>query len=233
MDFVRWERARFYPFSRSLRHKNLGLNSARLNEKFMQNSAKFQRNLRRGNLKIMLLRHFSGDLKTWILGQNCKNLEQISRRNLKFGKAKNFSQNFTPNKRKFIAIIGLGANMKDEKFSFKKLFRILLNDKRFKLLKSSSLLVNKAFGYTLQKDFTNAILILKSLLHARILLKTMLFYEFKFRRQRSFKNAPRVLDLDILYFSAKTKNDKFCTLAHPGANERLSVILPLGEILER
>lgn len=134
---------------------------------------------------------------------------------------------------KYLAFLGLGSNMNDEKFTLKKLFRTLMNDKRIKVLASSSLLINKAFGYEKQKDFTNAVLLVQSLLHARALLRVLLYYEFKFRRVRSFKNAPRTLDLDLLYFSEKCKNDAFCTLPHAGASERVSVILPLGELLER
>ncbi len=137
------------------------------------------------------------------------------------------------NKSKYYALIGLGSNMLDEKKCFKKLFRILMNDKRIKVLASSSLLINKAFGYEKQKDFTNAVLFVQSLFHARALLKVLLYYEFKFKRRRSFKNAPRTLDLDLLYFSQKTKTDNFCIVPHSGVNERISVILPLGELLER
>lgn len=145
----------------------------------------------------------------------------------------NLHTNLSKNSRKFYAIIGLGANMRDEKFTLKKLFRLFMDDRRIKVLESSALFINKAFGYEKQRDFTNAVLLAQSLLHARNLLKILLFYEFKFRRQRSFKNAPRILDIDLLYFSKKCKNDKFCTLPHPGAAERISVILPLGEILQR
>lgn len=137
------------------------------------------------------------------------------------------------NKSKYYALVGLGSNMNDEKHILKKLFRILMDDKRIKILQSSSLLINKAFGYEKQKDFTNAVLLIQSLLHARALLKVLLYYEFKFKRVRSFKNAPRTLDIDLLYFSAKVKNDEFCALPHTGVSERMSVILPLGELLER
>lgn len=137
------------------------------------------------------------------------------------------------NNSKYFALVGLGGNVKDEKQCFKKLFRILMNDKRIKVCASSSLLINKAFGYEKQKDFTNAVIFIQSLLHARTLLKVLLYYEFKFKRQRSFKNASRTLDLDLLYFSQKVKQDSFCSVPHSGVNERISVILPLGELLER
>ncbi|TQR56901.1 2-amino-4-hydroxy-6-hydroxymethyldihydropteridine diphosphokinase [Campylobacter troglodytis] len=137
------------------------------------------------------------------------------------------------NTNKYFALVGLGSNISSEKACFKKLFRLLMLDKRIKILASSSLFITRPFGFEAQKDFTNAVLFIQSFLHARFLLKILLYYEFKFKRQRSFKNAPRTLDLDLLYFSKKTKNDHFCTLPHPGVNERISVILPLGELLER
>lgn len=128
---------------------------------------------------------------------------------------------------KYTAFIGLGSNIDGEKLRFKKLFRTLMNDKRIKVLSTSPILVNEAFGFKEQKDFSNAVIFVQSLLHARALLKVLLFYELKFKRKRTFKNAPRTLDLDLLYFSKKSKNDTFCTLPHPGANKRLSVILPM------
>ncbi|MCW1360677.1 2-amino-4-hydroxy-6-hydroxymethyldihydropteridine diphosphokinase [Campylobacter sp. US33a] len=129
---------------------------------------------------------------------------------------------------KYYAIIGLGANIFDEKKRFRNFFRLLMDDKRIKILATSPLLINEAFGYKLQKDFTNAVMIIKTNLHARMLLKILLHYELKFKRKRSFKNAPRTLDLDLLYFSQKVKQDAYCQVPHPGVNDRLSVILPLG-----
>lgn len=137
------------------------------------------------------------------------------------------------NEGKYFALIGLGSNIFDEKKRFKQLFRALMQDKRIRVLKTSSLLINEAFGYKEQKDFTNALMLVQTSLHARMLLKILLYYELKFKRTRSFKNAPRTLDLDLLYFSAKTKQDEYCTLPHGGVYERLSVILPLGELLRK
>lgn len=92
------------------------------------------------------------------------------------------------------------------------------------------MLINEAFGFKEQKDFTNAVMLIQTNLHARALLKVLLYYEVKFKRKRTFKNAPRTLDLDLLYFSQKVKRDKWCEVPHKGAKERVSVILPLGMI---
>lgn len=132
---------------------------------------------------------------------------------------------------KYLAIIGLGSNVGDSKGHFKRLFILFMKDKRLRAIKSSPILINKAFGYKLQRDFHNSVMMIATSLHARALLKLLFFYEFKFRRKKSFKNAPRSLDLDLLYFSEKSYNTSFCTLPHPGAHKRNSVILPLGMIL--
>lgn len=129
---------------------------------------------------------------------------------------------------KFSAFIGVGGNLGDTKSRFNKFIRVLKDDKRFHLVESSVVLKNKAFGYEAQPDFLNAVINLQTSLGANELLKIMQHYESKFKRKRSFKNAPRTLDLDILYFSAKSRNSQRLTLPHVGANKRFSVIVPLG-----
>lgn len=132
---------------------------------------------------------------------------------------------------KYLAVVGLGSNMGREMQIFNKLAILLIKDSRLSLIKSSPVLINKAFGYVYQKDFFNAVLLIQTSLHARAFLKLLLYYEFKFRRKRSFKNAPRTLDLDLLYFSKKSLNSSFCILPHPGVSSRISVILPLGMVI--
>lgn len=131
---------------------------------------------------------------------------------------------------KYFALVGLGSNIEPEKKRFDILFRVMMNDKRLKILATSPFLINEAFGFKEQKDFTNAVILVQTNLHARAFLKILLFYELKFKRKRTFKNAPRTLDLDLLYFSQKVKVDSWCEVPHIGAKERISVILPLGLI---
>lgn len=129
---------------------------------------------------------------------------------------------------RYSAIIGLGGNVGDTARIFKRLFRAWQDDPRISVAQTSPMIINAAFGYTAQADFTNAIAKIKSNLSALGLLKLMQHYEFKFKRKRSFKNAPRTLDLDIIYYSGRSRYSARLMLPHPGANERLSVIVPLG-----
>ena len=118
-------------------------------------------------------------------------------------------------------ILGLGGNIGDVKKRFNGLYFKLSRDSRFHIVENSALLINEAFGF-------NAVMLVQTSLAARQILKITANLEKRFGRVRSFKNAPRTLDIDILYFSGRSRNDARLTLPHPGAQSRASVILPLG-----
>lgn len=54
--------------------------------------------------------------------------------------------------------------------------------------------------------------------------------EAEFGRERSAKNAPRVVDLDLLDFEGIRRVTKAITLPHPRMKERGFVLLPLSQI---
>ena len=125
-------------------------------------------------------------------------------------------------------ILGLGGNIGDVKKRFCRLHFKLSKDSRFHVVENSALLINEAFGFKEQADFTNAVTLVQTSLAARQILKITANLEKRLGRVRSFKNAPRTLDIDILYFSGRNRNDTRLVLPHPGARSRASVILPLG-----
>ena len=125
-------------------------------------------------------------------------------------------------------ILGLGGNIGDVKKRFNGLHFKLSRDTRFHVVENSALLINEAFGFKEQADFINAVMLVQTSLAARQILKITANLEKRFGRVRSFKNAPRTLDIDILYFSGRSRNDARLILPHPGAQSRASVILPLG-----
>ncbi len=131
----------------------------------------------------------------------------------------------------FEIILGIGGNIGDVVARFKKLFLTLQNDRRFKIVQTSPILKNPPFGYIEQNDFYNAVIILKTNISALPLLNIMQQYELKFKRTRSFKDAPRTLDIDILYIKQGTKqlrvNHKRLIVPHIGAKIRESVTIPL------
>lgn len=129
---------------------------------------------------------------------------------------------------KNLYLLGLGGNLGDVRRRFERFYRVLQSDTRFFVAQNSLILKNKPFGFLRQENFLNAVMLVQSSLAPLSLLKIMQRAELKFGRKRSFKNAPRTLDVDILYASAKVRPSSRLALPHPGVNERISVILPLG-----
>ena len=133
---------------------------------------------------------------------------------------------------KHIAVIGLGGNIGDVTKRFRAVYRYFLRDRRFHVLETSPILKNPPFGYMEQNDFLNAVLLLQTSLSAKELLKNLLHIEKLHKRQRSFKNAPRSLDLDIIFFDNLNIRTKNLRVPHPSWFKRASVIIPLN-YLER
>ena len=126
------------------------------------------------------------------------------------------------------ALIGIGCNLGNCIRRFKKVYRVINSHPKIDIVQTSIIYKNPPFGYLNQPDFYNSILVIKTDFSPFELLRYLLWIEKKFGRQRSFKNAPRTLDLDIiLYNNVKIKTDKLI-LPHPHYKKRDSVLIPLA-----
>jgi len=94
----------------------------------------------------------------------------------------------------------------------------------------SSLYRSKPVGYQDQPDYINAVVALQTTLTPRVLLDALLDMESRNGRQRTFKNAPRTLDLDLLLYDQQVIHEPGLTLPHPRMLERAFVLVPLMEI---
>ncbi|HJE02596.1 2-amino-4-hydroxy-6-hydroxymethyldihydropteridine diphosphokinase [Aliarcobacter thereius] len=128
---------------------------------------------------------------------------------------------------KHLVTIGIGGNIGNTKLIFDKLILCLKKDTRFTLLMTSPILKNPPFGFLQQSDFLNGIILLKTNLCPNDFLKAMQRYENKFGRKRSFQDAPRTLDIDIIFFDDKKINTKNLIIPHKNWANRESVIIPL------
>jgi 2-amino-4-hydroxy-6-hydroxymethyldihydropteridine diphosphokinase len=127
-------------------------------------------------------------------------------------------------------IVGVGGNIGDVKRRFEHLFCFFKKSNNVEVLQTSSILKNPPFGYLDQDDFFNALVVLKTNMSPTQTLKYLQSVENKFGRKRSFANAPRSLDLDIIFFdNIKIDKDKL-TIPHPSWNKRESVLIPLMDL---
>lgn len=126
--------------------------------------------------------------------------------------------------------IGIGGNIGDVSKRFKKLFLMLQSDSRFILQNSSPLLKNPPFGYLDQDDFLNAVIVLKTNLSPIETLNVFQRYEYRFKRTRSFQDAPRTMDIDIIFYDQIKMDTKRLTIPHKGYKTRPSVLIPLSYV---
>lgn len=98
------------------------------------------------------------------------------------------------------------------------------------LLQVSSIYETEPVGYLEQPWFLNLVAAIETPLAPRALLEFCLHVEQLGGRTRTFPNAPRTLDLDILFFGELVIREEGLIIPHPRIAERRFVLEPLAEI---
>ncbi|RUM68295.1 MAG: 2-amino-4-hydroxy-6-hydroxymethyldihydropteridine diphosphokinase [Sulfurovum sp.] len=141
-----------------------------------------------------------------------------------------FPYNTLPKSSNKRALLGIGGNMGDVVRRFEHLFWYLKRAAFIHVQETTPILKNPPFGYKEQDDFYNAVLFIETPLTPKRLLSYVLRIERLFGRKRSFKDAPRTLDIDILFYENVSMDTKQLTLPHPEWKNRSSVLIPLAYI---
>lgn len=129
-----------------------------------------------------------------------------------------------------IAYVGIGSNLGDPENQVRQAFDELDRLPRTRVVGKSSLYRTAPIGHETQPDFINAVAKLETGLPVERLLAELQAVEKDHGRERSFRNAPRTLDLDLLLFGNAKLNSPQLTLPHPRMHERAFVLEPLLEI---
>jgi 2-amino-4-hydroxy-6-hydroxymethyldihydropteridine diphosphokinase len=123
----------------------------------------------------------------------------------------------------------LGSNMGDSKQQLSKAIS-LIEKEIGKMTRHSGLYKTAAWGKTDQPDFLNQIIIVTTKLSPSQTMHTILNIEKKMGRLRTQKNAPRIIDIDILFFNREVINENHLTVPHPQLQNRRFVLVPLNEL---
>jgi 2-amino-4-hydroxy-6-hydroxymethyldihydropteridine diphosphokinase len=99
-----------------------------------------------------------------------------------------------------------------------------------KLIRSSHLYATAAWGNTNQPDFLNQVIVIETKLSAQETLNSILAIEKKMGRVRTVKNAPRIIDIDILFFNKEIIDKPDLIVPHPEIQNRRFVLIPLNEL---
>lgn len=128
-----------------------------------------------------------------------------------------------------LAYVGLGSNLDQPTRQIERAIEELDRLPHSRVVRRSSLYRSAPIGYADQPDFVNAVVQLETGLSADRLLGELQDVEARHGRARSFANAPRTLDLDLLTFDALEMKSERLTLPHPRMHERAFVLKPLVE----
>lgn len=127
-----------------------------------------------------------------------------------------------------LAHLGLGANLGDRAATLRGAVTALA--RLGEIVHVSSFYETVPVGYQDQPDFLNAVAALRTDLVPEALLDATQAIEQEFGRVRSFANAPRTLDIDVLFLDDLVIHTPRLTVPHPRATERAFVMVPLREI---
>ena len=129
-----------------------------------------------------------------------------------------------------IAYVGVGSNLDQPTSHVLRALDEMGAIRGTQLQAKSSLYRSAPMGYASQPDFVNAVAALETALSAADLLKELQTIERRHGRERSFANAPRTLDLDLLLFGSERIATQDLVVPHPRMHERAFVLRPLLEV---
>ena len=133
----------------------------------------------------------------------------------------------TDRKKNHKVILGIGGNIGDVLRRFEHLFYFMKKSPYVHLLQTAPIVKNPPFGYVEQDDFYNSLMVIETNLTPRALLRYILRVEKLFGRKRLFKDGPRTLDIDIIFYDDLKMQTRELTLPHPQWMKRTSVLIPL------
>ena len=124
--------------------------------------------------------------------------------------------------------LGIGSNLGNKKINIEKA-KYELTLIGIKISQSSSYFESLSWPNPNNPKFLNIVLKVITNLEPLSLLNKCKEIEKKIGRKKSFKNSPRVCDIDILDYNKRKMSHKM-TLPHPRMHSRNFVLLPLFEI---
>lgn len=100
-----------------------------------------------------------------------------------------------------------------------------------KINRRSAYYQTAAWGNTNQPDFLNQVLVVETKMTAPDVMKEILQIEKEMGRIRTVKNAPRVIDIDILFYDKAIVAEDNLIIPHPHISSRRFVLTPLNELV--
>jgi 2-amino-4-hydroxy-6-hydroxymethyldihydropteridine diphosphokinase len=127
-----------------------------------------------------------------------------------------------------VAYLSLGSNLGEREENLRQALALL--SLKVELQKLSSIYETEPVGYKKQPLFLNMVCRIATDLSPEELLSLAKDIEAGMGRLPSFPNAPRIIDVDILFYDDKIMETQDLTIPHPRLQDRSFVLVPLTEI---
>jgi len=127
-----------------------------------------------------------------------------------------------------IVYLGLGSNLGEREENLCQALTLL--SLKVKLDQVSSVYETEPVGYKEQPLFLNLVCRITTNLPPEELSHLAKNIETRMGRIPSFPNAPRIIDIDILFYDNKIMETPNLTIPHPRLKDRAFVLIPLAEI---
>ena len=129
---------------------------------------------------------------------------------------------------KVLVYLGLGSNLGNREANLLAALRLL--EREVELRQISSIYETEPLGYREQPWYLNLACAGLTRLGPQELLDFVKRIERQLGRRPSFPNAPRPMDIDLLFYGTQVINTATLTIPHPRLPHRLFVLVPLAEI---
>lgn len=129
-----------------------------------------------------------------------------------------------------LAAIGIGSSLGDRPGTIRRAVDLLAFLDKTSVLAVSDLYETDPVGGVAKNLFTNACVLIDTLISPRELVQELLAIEKKLGRTRDAKWEDRTCDLDLLLYNESVLEDPECTVPHPYMTQRAFVMIPLVQI---
>lgn len=129
-------------------------------------------------------------------------------------------------------LLGLGSNIGNRADFIGQAIQKIGQISGVQLLAISQAYDSDPVGYTKQPKFLNLCIAIVYKENAESLLRETAKIESELGRERTLKDGPRTIDIDLLFCEREVLKSTSLTLPHPRWSERSFVVYPLRQILQ-
>lgn len=126
------------------------------------------------------------------------------------------------------AYLCFGSNLGDRETNLNQ--ALLMLSRKVIVREVSSVYETRPVGYKEQPLFLNMACRVTASLDPEELLQVVKDIEGKMGRKPDFRNSPRLIDIDILFYDTRIIKTEQLTIPHPRLAKRAFVLIPLAEI---